>query len=161
MTTLENIVYQLEASRRMLHTFADDLTPAERLHRICPEGNCAAWIIGHLILTDRFLLSQLAADLPAIPGDFEARFENKASATGRADYGDTSSLLALMDRHRAMLIEAVKKIDLKKLNEPLEQPRPMFKTFGEFLTFLCGMHCAMHIGQITAIRRSLGRPPLI
>lgn len=161
MTTLENIVYQLETSKRMLHTFADDLTPEERLHRICPESNCPAWIIGHLVLSDRFLLNRLGADLPEIPSDFEARYGNKASATGRQDYGDTSDLLALMDRHRSMLIDAVKKIDPKKLDEPLEQPRPVFKTFGEFLTFLSGLHFATHIGQITAIRRSLGRPPLI
>ncbi|HQY89835.1 MAG TPA: DinB family protein [Tepidisphaeraceae bacterium] len=161
MTTIENIVYQLEVSNRMLHMFVDDLSSKEMHHRLCADSNCAAWIIGHLVLTDRFLLTKLGANPPELSSDFEEKYQNEPSATKRSDYGDTSDLMKQMDAHRTMLIEAVKKLDPKKLDEPLEQPRPVFKTFGEFLTFLSGLHFATHIGQITYIRRSLGRPPLI
>jgi uncharacterized damage-inducible protein DinB len=36
----------------------------------------------------------------------------------------------------------------------------MFSTPGEMLSFM-SVHTAMHAGQVTIIRRSLGRPPLV
>ena len=36
----------------------------------------------------------------------------------------------------------------------------MFATLGEMLNFMA-LHAAMHAGQITIIRRSLGRPPIV
>ena len=48
---------------------------------------------------------------------------------------------------------------LARLYELTPMERPMVRTYGEYLTFM-GMHTALHIGQISTIRRVLGYPPL-
>ena len=42
----------------------------------------------------------------------------------------------------------------------MEKPHPMFATIGELANFMA-LHAAMHAGQVTIIRRSLGRPPIV
>ena len=45
-------------------------------------------------------------------------------------------------------------------DQPVEKPMPMFTSLGEMVNFMA-LHTTMHAGQITIIRRSLGRPPVI
>jgi len=71
-----------------------------------------------------------------------------------------STLMPLFDEHRNRLVAAVKAAPPGLLDKPLDKPHPLFSTVGEVATFLA-LHGAMHAGQITIIRRSLGRPPLI
>src|SRR5437762_361170 len=47
----------------------------------------------------------------------------------------------------------------EQLNKPVENPRPVFSTPGEAMVF-AAVHTMLHVGQITLIRRNLGRPPL-
>jgi hypothetical protein len=68
--------------------------------------------------------------------------------------------MPLFNQHRERLIDAVRRATPEQLDKPLENPRPMFKTVGEMANFMA-LHVAMHAGQITMIRRSLGRPPLM
>ena len=86
----------------------------------------------------------------------------KNAGTGGHDcvVGDPKELIALFDKHRALLIEAVKKADVATLDGPAPFTRPMFTTVAEMINFF-GVHTGMHAGQITTIRRSLGRPPIV
>ncbi len=157
----EAIAYGIETSQRMVNQYTADLKGDEWLHRPCPKANCAAWIIGHLIMSDRRMLTTLGVtDLPALPTGFEKRFSRDADAPGAAEFGDTSILIPLFDRHRTMLAERVRTMETEVLNKPLEKPHPRFQTPGEMAAFM-SIHAMMHGGQITYIRRSLGRPPLI
>jgi hypothetical protein len=54
-TPNEPIVYALTFSRDSVRLFTQDLSPQEMLHRTSPGANCAAWLIGHLTLSDRSL----------------------------------------------------------------------------------------------------------
>ncbi len=155
------IAYAIAASQTMLDSFVQDLSPEDYLHRPVAGANCTAWIVGHLILTDRLALGRLGqTNLPALPVGFEQRFARDEHAPSAADYGDTSVLRPLWNQHRELLAEAAKKLSEAQFHQPLEQPRPLFKTLGEMLHFMA-LHATMHAGQISTIRRSLGRPPLI
>ena len=69
--------------------------------------------------------------------------------------------MPLFNEHRDRLVEAVGRATPEQLDEPLERAMPpMFRTPGEMANFL-GAHTAMHAGQISIIRRSLGRPPIM
>ena len=157
----EAIAYALRASKLMVHRFVDDLKPAEFAHQPVPGANCAAWIPGHLIRTDRRTLRGLGvAELPAVPEGFEEKFgATRAPAAQQSGYGDPAELVRLFDVHRDRLVEAVLAAEAAKLSEPNEMKHPLFADRAESALFM-GLHTAMHMGQLSLIRRSLGYPPV-
>jgi hypothetical protein len=164
MTQNDAIAYSLTTSQKLLRRYVDDLTPAEYLHRPAPNANCTAWTIGHLVLTERTLLRRLGlaeGDLPPLPdGQFEKRFSRDEGCPQAGEFGDVTGLMALFDTHRERAIDVVRRAPADLLARPLDKPHPIFATAGEFADFVA-LHAVLHAGQITIIRRSLGRPPLV
>ena len=159
MTTKQTILYTLGFSGKLVGSMTADLTPEQLHHRATPEANCAAWLLGHLVLVERRALKLLGADLPALPDGFDARFSREEDAPKAADFGDVAMLPSLFDEHRQKLLAAVEQVDESTLDKPLDNPSPRFTTVGEMLAFF-PIHVAMHAGQISTIRRSLAMPPL-
>lgn len=160
-TPNDYLVHSLSASRALVNRFIEDLTPADYLHRPCAGGNCAAWIVGHLVMSERGILGRIGViDLPPLPEGFEKRFARDEAAPKSAEYGDVTVLGPLFNRHRELLIERVKGMAAEALDAALPKPHPMFSTVGEMVNFM-GTHVAMHAGQLSTIRRTLGRPALI
>ncbi len=161
MTSNEVLAHSLTVSKLLLHRYADDLSRQDFLHRPTPKANCTAWLIGHLTLSERNALKAFAVtDLPTLPEGFEKRFSRDAGCPEAAEFGDVSILLSLFDKHRDLLIDAVKKATAEQLAKPTEKPLAVFKTLGEMAGFMA-LHVSLHAGQITIIRRSLGRPPVV
>jgi hypothetical protein len=161
MTNNEVLVHSLTSSKVLLHRYADDLSPQEFLHRPAAKANCTAWLIGHLTLSDRNALKAFGVQkLPQLPDGFDKRFSRDAGCPDAAEFGDVSILLALFDKHREALIDAVKSASADQLSKTLEKPLPVFRTLGELASFMA-LHTALHAGQITIIRRSLGRPLIV
>jgi len=161
MTNNECVAFALSSSQALLKFYVKDFSPADYVHRPIPQSNCTAWIIGHLTLTDRRALERIrATDLPQLPDDFQKQFGQGEGAPHAADFGDTSILVPLFDAYRNRLIGRARQLSAEELNQPIGFQHPRFKTVGEMLIFM-GVHTSMHSGQITTIRRSLGRPPLI
>ncbi|MBX3441413.1 MAG: DinB family protein [Planctomyces sp.] len=158
MSPAHPIVYSLNLSRGMLHMFVDDLTPEEWLHRPCPGANCAAWIVGHLVVVEGMFHKRFGAESPPLPEGFEAVFARDEVAPARAEYGDVTALMPLFDAARDVTIAAVSAMTPERLAEPLTHQR--FSNIGEAAAF-CSLHGTMHAGQISLIRRSLGRPPVV
>jgi uncharacterized damage-inducible protein DinB len=162
LSAIEPIVYSLQFSRDTVRMFTQDLAPQEMLHRTTPKANCAAWLVGHLTLTDRNMLKRLGVnDLPPLPDDdFEKRFSRDEGCPQAEAFGEVSSLLMAFEAHRNRLIAVASSLTPPQLAQPLENPHPRFKTVGELLSFM-SLHTCVHAGQMTMIRRSLGRPPVI
>jgi hypothetical protein len=160
-TPNEAIAYALRTSKMMLHRFLDDLKPAEFEHQPLPGANCAAWIVGHLTLTDRRTILALGGtDSPGLPAGFEERFATtRAQAGKQGGFGDPKELMRLFDAYRDRLIETVLAASVEKLREAPSVQVPLFSDKGEMTMFM-GLHTAFHMGQATLIRRSLGYPPL-
>lgn len=160
-TPNEIIIHSLTVSQIVLQRYTADLTPQEYLHRPAPKANCAAWLIGHLTLSERNALKALGAPLPELPADYERRFSQAEGCPTAEEFGDVTGLMPLFSEHRSRLIEAVRSASPEQLDKPLENARPpVFTTAGNLANFMA-VHSAMHAGQITIIRRSLGRPPLM
>lgn len=155
------IVHSLTGSKDLLLRFVGDMTPRELVHRPTPESNCAAWLIGHLTLIDRLVLKEVVGDgsLPELPDGFEHRFSQKAGCPQAAEFGDATTLPAIFAAHRDLVIERAKATPLAEMDRPLSFQHPLFQTVGQILNF-GGIHTSMHAGQISTIRRSLGKPPL-
>ncbi len=155
------IVHSLETSLMVLGRFCDDLKTEEMLHRITPKANCAAWTVGHLIVSERNALKVFGVPLPALPDDgFEKRFSRDEGCPQASEFGDVKVLMPLFRAHRTALIDAVKRATPELLDKPLEKPHPVFGTAGQLANFMA-FHSMMHAGQISQIRRHLGRPPVM
>src|SRR3954470_8188900 len=151
----------LANSQALLKRYTADLAPAEYLHRPASKANCAAWTIGHLILTERQALAALGvSDPPPLPDGFDKRFSREEGCPQAEVFGDASILMPLFEQHRKMLIDAINRAPLDLLNKSTGSKHPFFATVGDTANFMA-LHTAMHAGQITLIRRSLGRPPIM
>jgi hypothetical protein len=160
-TANDLLAHSLTASQNMLMRYTEDLTPPEYLHRPTPAANCAAWLLGHLAMTDRRLLSNTlkVSDLPPLPEGFDKRFSRDEGCPQAGDFGDVTILRDIFRQHRERLIAEARRLT-DSADEPLPKGHPMFKTPREMVNFMA-LHTAMHAGQITIIRRSLGRPPIV
>lgn len=162
MTTPQLLASGLTTSLRVIEPFVRDLTPAEYLHRPVPRANCAAWVLGHLILVHRSAIQAVdpSVALPVLPEGFEARCSQKSPAPEAAEFGDTAVLMPLLRQQVDLLVAATLKLTEADLNRPIANPTPMFGKLGEMLAFM-PIHTGIHTGQITVARRSLGRPPIV
>jgi uncharacterized damage-inducible protein DinB len=161
MTTNDAIVFSLKVSKDLMRRFVEDLRPEEYLHRPAPKANCVAWLLGHLTLTERRALAALGAgEMPALPDGFEKRFARDETAPGAADFGDVMPLLQIWEQHRQMLIDKVATATAEQLDRPLDKAHPRFSKVGEMAAFMA-QHAILHTGQISTIRRSLGKPPVM
>ena len=154
------IIHGLIFSQQMLQKFTEDLSPQELLHRPTPKANCAAWLIGHLAVTDRKVLGQFKAEQPQAIDGFDQRFSRDEGCPQAEEFGDLSVLLPVFHEHRERVIAFVRSASDEALDRPLDMPHPRFKTIGELANFV-SLHTMMHAGQISIIRRSLGRPPIV
>ena len=165
MTSKDAVLFGLRAGEQLVPMFAGDLDRDQLHHRVVPAANCAAWILGHLILTERRVLPLVGVadgDLPPLPtADFADRFGQGNDAPQREDYGgEVTGLVDSFVVHRRALVAAVADGPESAFDRPMPKPHPLAGTVGEILLFF-PTHVATHLGQISTIRRSLGMPPVI
>jgi hypothetical protein len=164
-TPIDTLLYSLEASRLIFNRFTEDLKPSDYLYRPTPKANCVAWLIGHLVMAERRFGQRVDCKCPSLPDGFDKRFARGDTAPFAEDFGDVSILRPLFNSHRDATIAAVRVFPPSRLNEPITSTTPTpvptpFNTIGESILFTC-FHQVMHTGQITVIRRCLGRPPIV
>jgi len=162
MTPTDLIAGAYRMGRQMVHMMCDDLTPDEFRHQPVPGANSAAWVVGHLAVTVRRTAERLGAtDLPALAEEFVGRYSAAKKPAGvQSDLGDKADLLALLDGCVEKLMEAVGKLPAETLTGPPPNPRRFAENFGEAVLF-GALHVTLHCGQLSTIRRSLGKPPLV
>lgn len=146
----------------LVRRMTDDLTADEFRHQPVPGANSAAWVVGHLALTLRRTAERLGAtDLPAVAPDLAAKFAvTKKPADVQSDLGDPAVLVKLFDDCLAKVIAAVPAVPAEALAGPPTVPGPFATNHAEGLLF-GSLHIAMHTGQLSTIRRSLGKPPAV
>lgn len=162
MTPNDLLATAYATGKKLVHFMVDDLTDDELLYQPSVGANCAAWIIGHLTLTFRNGLRRAGiADLPEFPHDLLGAFTTTKQPAGeQGGYGDLKELIARFDAHADRMVEWVKTLSADALAAPTDGRTPFATNFAEAVQF-GAMHVAMHVGQISAIRRSLGKPPKV
>lgn len=165
MTHATLTAHALRTSLKMLEMFCKDISPDDMLHRAVAGANCAAWTLGHLTLSARSMAKRLGAPesaMPTLPEGFERRYVRSDNAPQACDFGDTSVLLPVLRENTELLAITIEKLTDEQINTPLPEnmANPMFQTLGELAAF-AAVHNASHAGQISTIRRSLGRPPIV
>lgn len=162
MTPHELLAAGYRMARQALRRMCDDLTPEEFRHQPCPGANSAAWIVGHLAVTARRTAERLGAtELPVLTEEFVGHYSaTKHPAGEQAELGGKAELLSLFDVCIDKLMDAVVKLPPDALTAPPAGPSPFATNYAEAVLF-GSLHITMHCGQLSVIRRSLGRPPLV
>jgi hypothetical protein len=102
-----------------------------------------------------------ATDLPELSQGLAGKFVATKQAAGeQAGLGDPKEMLKLFDLFVERLTALVRTLPEDRLATVPEVRPPFAGNFGEALQF-GALHIAMHAGQLSTIRRSLGRPPIV
>ncbi|MDB5325512.1 MAG: DinB superfamily protein [Phycisphaerales bacterium] len=158
MTTNECLLFPYARSSFILNGMTLDLKGDDWLHTAVDESNCAAWIIGHLIVVEHWAMSHITEATPfKVDEAFKATFGKGSMPTPKTDYGDISRLMPMWTMQRTRMVELVTALPAADFDKPIEHPT--FKNIGQ-LVALIPVHTSLHTGQISTIRRSLGKPAL-
>ena len=163
MTTFDMIASGYRMARQMVHGMCADLTPEEFYHQPVAGANSAAWIVGHLALSAKRAAERLGATgVPDVSEEIVTRFKATRQAAGQQhDLGTKAELLALLDVASEKLMEAIRGLPPEALTGPAPTTAPpSVKNSGEMLLF-GALHITMHCGQLSTIRRGLGKPPIM
>jgi hypothetical protein len=158
MTPNDLLAAGYRMSGRLLHRMVDDLTPEEWNRQPVPGANSAAWV---LALTLRNGLRRMRApDVPDFPADLEETFKTtRQPACDQTGCGDPKALLAVFDACLERFMALVRTLPADALTAAAEGP-PLATNRAEAIQF-GALHIAMHTGQLSTVRRSLGKPPVV
>lgn len=124
--------------------------------------NHPAWVIGHLIYSCQAMCGELGV-APWLPEDWADRFgTGSRPLADRAAYPSKDALVDGLLDGRQRLVAAPAALSDEDLATPLpdERYRHLFPTLGHAVVHILGAHTAVHVGQITVWRRSIGLAPL-
>jgi hypothetical protein len=162
MTPTELLAGGYRMGRKMVQMMCEDLTEAEFHHQPVPGANSAAWIVGHLAVTARRTAERLGAtELPVLTEEFVAKFsQTRKPADAQRDLGTKEELLALLNVSVEKAMQALRTLPADGFDAPALNPGRFANNYGEAILF-GAMHFTMHCGQLSTIRRSLGKPPQV
>jgi uncharacterized damage-inducible protein DinB len=153
----ETLIWSLENARQQTLTLVEDLSTEQMCLQSATGENHPAWILGHLLLADTYLLSMLK--IRELSADF-------ANLLGK--YGPNSKPIAIVENYDAkdLLVErltetGILRIETIRQMKNLAQPTPdetlarTQPTIGHHLQMLV-FHEGHHCGQIASWRKLHG-----
>lgn len=155
MTIRENLLYMMRINKQALWRLIDDISEEESMRRLDGRLNHIRWQTGHILYTNSIALSLL--------GDETEYFNNLKETFGGgsiisiepSDYPPMSELRKRLYELYDKLIGAVESAaddDFARETGEGKEREPVWQT----LAFFC-MHDFYHAGQITQLRRMMGR----
>jgi uncharacterized damage-inducible protein DinB len=137
-----------------------DLSDAEIMQRPVANANHIAWQLGHLIASVHYFGESIkAGSMPALPDGFDARHSKEtAHSDDPAAFLSKDAYAGLLDQQRAALLRLVEQTDDATLaadsSGDLKEIAPRLID----VVALAAEHEMMHSGQISVLRRKLGKP---
>lgn len=130
-----------------------DMTEAQSLRQPEPFGNCANWIVAHMLLVHNAIMG-LVGEGPAWDNPALER-AREAPVTGAAEAFDWSELRSRFQGSRDRLLAGLDRLTDEQLDEPLVDPFGNPNTRGGLLNLLA-LHQNYHAGQLGLSRRLVG-----
>lgn len=162
MNAKDAIRNSLTSAQHLLSWFVSDLSDADLLVRPVPGANHIAWQLGHLVIAERGLGSNLpGASYPELPAGFADQHGAKTAADdGPAGFLTKNEYLGLYNKMREATMANLAKLSEADLDTPNTGNLAKFApTLGALLQLVAN-HTLMHAGQFTVVRRKLGKPVL-
>lgn len=147
-----------EFAYRTIAMNTEGMSQDDSLRQPVGGGNCANWILGHVIDVHNDVM-QLLGEAPVWDSDALRRTERPI--TSEADAIDWETMRRELFASEARCLAALDRIQPESLDEPGHQgPFGGELTRGELLNFLA-FHMVYHAGQIGLARRLAGLPGVI
>jgi len=166
MNTTAFIKTSLETGKTMTLSLLMDLKDQPLAQPTAKGGNHALWVLGHLVWAESFVMHTVVLGKDPHPlNDWEPLFGiGSEPKTDASIYPSFDELLAKWEEARAFTLQTLDTFTDDDLDKPSpgcpEEWKAWFGTIGKaFATQI--MHPTMHYGQLSDIRRTLGRPPLM
>lgn len=146
-------------ARMLLADIPDEQMAEQRVENI----NHPAWIIGHLIYSADGAIGAAGGE-KTLSEEYIKKYAGGSKLTNvRTDYpGTKDEILNDLDARFVKAIELAEKASDEVLARPTPSPRlqPTLPTMRDLLPFLLTVHFSLHLGQLSAWRRTMGLPPL-
>jgi hypothetical protein len=166
MTPTEMLADQVETMRRMtLDTFAT-FSESEQLFQPAPGLNHPLWLLGHIAGSEDHLILDFCAAQPQLPAAYAKLFGiGSQPSPERSAYPPASEILERLAQVHVTALAWLRSASPEDLaRKPTscdklpERPRSMFTSRGR-CSWFHATHEATHLGQLSYLRRLLGKPP--
>lgn len=159
MTDRETILAAFRFTQSYAEKLAADINEDE-MARLPQRGmNHAAWLLGHVALGADFVALLLGQSM-VTEETWMATFGPGSTPTDdRAKYPSKDQLLATMRATHDRAIKLLSQATQAQLDAPNQTKffPEEFPTVGALITHLMTTHAALHLGQLSAWRRSMGK----
>ena len=159
MTAKDAFKDSMNMSNYILHEYIGDLSDSELTQRPAAGLNPLAWQLGHLIASERSMISELGHKMPDLPAGFEAAHSKEAAASNdTSKYLTKDKYLGLAETMRAATVKALDATPESDFDKPApEKMRSYAPKVGSVFAMI-GTHVLMHVGQCVPLRRKLNKP---
>jgi hypothetical protein len=147
--TREGLKRLFELNHYAIGVNARDLSHEESLLGPGPAGNCANWVLGHIVANRGAILS-LVGEQPVWDADTVERYKRGSSPITKDKAKPFPEILESLDRSQERLVAG-----LARLNEG-DLGKDDGESLGSKLAFL-QFHEAYHAGQLGLLRRIAGK----
>lgn len=153
------LVWALQKARQQILTLVEDLHEEQMCLQAAPGENHPAWILGHILLGDIYLLSLLR--IQELSEDFSELLEKYGPGivpiSAREHYESKQILVERLTQTGSLRHDAIRQMKAEELAQPipdeiLAQAQP---TIGHHLHTLV-FHEGHHGGQLSAWRKAQG-----
>jgi DinB superfamily len=137
----------------------DGLNEEESLIQPEPEGNCANWVMGHLLCTYDKILPALGQDPVGGDGAFKRYERYSCALKGSEGAMPMTEMMTAWDEAEKRIEEGLAGLTEERLNEPAPfspsgNPKETMRTLLTTIFF----HQSYHTGQLGLLRRMAGKP---
>ena len=145
------LIWSLENARRQTLSLVEDLRDEQMCRQSAARENPPAWILGHLLLGDVYLLSMLK--VRELSADFADLLSKYGPNSISKNYDSKQFLVESLSETNLLRLDAVrqmKNLDQPTPDETLAQTQPTIGHHLQTLVFHEGHHC----GNIAAWRKA-------
>ncbi len=150
----------LNWSRQCLHDLLKDFPDDKMLFRSTPADCHALWILGHIALSDAWVLSMITGNENPMGEAFGKAFGYQTDLTEDADdYPAFAEVQTALDEQRQRLLDWVNTATDEQLHAPLDDGGIGFANSPFEAIHKEIWHEGWHSGQLSTLRRALGLGP--
>ncbi len=148
--------------RKLLDDMLDTLDDEQMMHQPVAEANHALWIAGHLAVCDDMMRTMLGGGDSVTPEAWADMFRDGTQPQSDAGaYPPVTDLRKALNDARRALLDWFSSMDDAALAGPLPDEWREFAPDYASLMASIAAHEAMHVGQLTVNRKSLGMKPVM